>query len=159
PILNTFQLLDSSGGAPMHGTHGEEKAGAGAGAQPLTSVPTIDLAPFLAGSSEGRAKVVAEVKRACEEVGFFMISGHGVPLTLIEGIRQLPHRFFEQPMEEKRKSKSDPSVVGSSGFEIMGTTGLARSLGKITPPDYREAYKIGVEVPPGDPYYLKPEAK
>ena len=142
----------------MHGTYSEDKASA-APAQPLTGIPNIDIAPFLAGSPEGRAKVVTEVKRACEEVGFFMISGHGVPLSLIEGIRNVTYRFFNQSIEEKLKSKSDPSVVGSSGFEIMGTTALARSIGKNTPPDYREAYKIGVTVPADDPYYQKPEAK
>jgi isopenicillin N synthase-like dioxygenase len=138
--------------------HGEGKAGV-VPAKRLTGVPNVNIAPFLAGSPEGRAKVVAEVKRACEEVGFFMISGHGVPLSLIEGIRDVTYRFFNQPMEEKLKSKTDPAIVGSNGFEVMGTTALARSLGKSTPPDYREAFKVGVSVPAHDPYYQKPEAK
>ena len=40
----------------MLGTYDEDKAGV-ASAQPLTGVPNIDIAPFLAGSPEGRTKV------------------------------------------------------------------------------------------------------
>jgi isopenicillin N synthase-like dioxygenase len=42
----------------------------------------------------------------------------------------------------------------------MGKAALARSLGKGSPPDYREGYKIGtLNVPQGDPYYHSHEAR
>ena len=48
------------------------------------SVPVIDIAPFLAGFSEGRARVATQVGRACEEIGFLIVKGHGVPRELVE---------------------------------------------------------------------------
>jgi isopenicillin N synthase-like dioxygenase len=126
----------------------------------LAPVPTINLAPFLAGSPDGRAKVVSEVRQACEQVGFFLVAGHGVPRSLIEFIRAVSNEFFDLPLEEKLKSRCDPSIVGASGFEVMGKAALARSLGKESPPDYREGYKIGVlDVPDNDPYYRSKEAR
>src|SRR5690349_2015073 len=82
----------------------------------LAPVPTINLAPFLAGSPDGRAKVVSEVRQACEQVGFFLVAGHGVPRSLIEFIRAVSNEFFDLPLEEKLKSRCDPSIVGASGF-------------------------------------------
>jgi isopenicillin N synthase-like dioxygenase len=120
----------------------------------LTAIPNIDISPFLAGSANGRAQVVADVKKACEQVGFFMISGHGVANDLIRHIRNVSYQFFDLPIEQKSKSACDPKIVGASGFEVMGKTALARTIGKSTPPDYREAYKItSVDVKEDDPYY------
>jgi len=132
----------------------EQTDAATLGCTPQQSVPTINLAPFLAGNSAGRSQVVSEVRRACEQVGFFLVSGHGVPDSLIDGIRAISNEFFELPIDEKLKSRCDPGIVGASGFEMMGKAALARSLGKESPPDYREGYKIGViNVPDNDPYY------
>jgi isopenicillin N synthase-like dioxygenase len=130
------------------------------GSRSLDSVPVIDIGPFLAGGQSGQARVVAAVRRACEEVGFFLVSGHGVSDSLIESIRAVSNAFFDLPIEEKLKSRTDPAIVGASGFEVMGKAALARSLGKESPPDYREGYKIGVlNVPEQDPYYQSDEAR
>ena len=126
----------------------------------LDQVPTIDISGFLNGSPEWRTRVVAQVRQACEEVGFFLIAGHGVPSRLIKDIRDVSNEFFGLPLEEKLKAHLDPSLVGSSGFEVMGKTALARSLGNSTPPDYREAYKISVlDVREDDPYYTSDEGR
>lgn len=123
-------------------------------------VPTIDIAPFLSGSATGKARVAAEARKACEEVGFFLIAGHGIPNSLIKNIRDVSNEFFDLPLEEKCRSQLDLNVVGASGYEVMGRTALARSLGNDTPPDYREGYKISVpNVPAVDPYYHSEEGK
>ena len=48
------------------------------------TVPIIDIAPFLKGSPEEKQQVAAEVERACREIGFMTIVGHGIPRTLID---------------------------------------------------------------------------
>jgi isopenicillin N synthase-like dioxygenase len=52
----------------------------------LRQVPIIDIAPFLAGSPEGKRRVAKEVGSACEEIGFLIVKGHGVPRDLVEGM-------------------------------------------------------------------------
>ena len=42
-------------------------------------VPVIDIAGFATGDGAQRDHVVRAVREACEHVGFFVITGHGVP--------------------------------------------------------------------------------
>ena len=46
---------------------------------PVRQIPAIDLAPFLADDPAGRRMVADAVAAACRDVGFLVISGHGVP--------------------------------------------------------------------------------
>ena len=50
-------------------------------ADAAVTVPVIDIAPFARGDLAARRAVVAAVKHACEHVGFFVITGHGLPTT------------------------------------------------------------------------------
>ena len=53
------------------------------------SVPIIDIAPFLAGGAEGKARVAAELDTACRDIGFLVIAGHGVAEEKTEKMRAL----------------------------------------------------------------------
>ena len=56
-------------------------------------VPVIDIAPYLGGTPEGKRRVAAELDRACREVGFYIIVGHGVDPRLIEQIETVSREF------------------------------------------------------------------
>ena len=51
------------------------------------AVPVIDIAPWLAGDPAGGAAAAAQVDRALQDVGFFLITGHGVPAGLRAEVR------------------------------------------------------------------------
>ena len=126
---------------------------------PSNEIPAIDIGPFLRRDPGGREKVVSQVRHACEEIGFFTIIGHGVSDRLIENIRDVSNRFFDLPLEEKLKVQCG-SEPASPGYTAMGEKVLARSLGKSSPPDYQEAFKIGtLNVPDNDPYYHSESAR
>ena len=38
-------------------------------------VPAIDIAPFLSGDPDGKARVVDAVRAACRDIGFLVIAG------------------------------------------------------------------------------------
>ena len=61
----------------------------------LQQVPVIDIAPFLGGDRDGKARVAAEVKQACEDIGFFVITGHGVDPALTKATYDISRRFFD----------------------------------------------------------------
>ena len=63
-------------------------------------VPVVDIAPFSMGR-EGAAQVAREIGHACEHVGFFLISGHGVPDSIIDGCWRVAHAFFDQPLDAR----------------------------------------------------------
>ncbi len=58
-------------------------------------VPTIDIAPFVRGSEDGRDSVARAVDQAC--TGFFAITGHGVCDELVAQLRGSAVDFFALP--------------------------------------------------------------
>ena len=66
-------------------------------------VPVIDIAPYLAGTPEGKRRVAEQLGRACREVGFYVIVGHGVDPGLVEQVETVSREFFDLPLDEKMK--------------------------------------------------------
>lgn len=81
---------------------------AAAAAVSLEEVPMIDFSPFLNGSREERQAVADEIARACEEIGFFYLSGHGVPQMQIDAIFDAAATFFALPDEERYQANATP---------------------------------------------------
>jgi isopenicillin N synthase-like dioxygenase len=75
---------------------------------PLAEIPTIDFTPFREGGAAGRAQVAEEIREACERIGFFNLSGHGVPAELrAEAFRQSA-MFFHQPLAQRERAAATP---------------------------------------------------
>lgn len=123
----------------------------------MTSIPVIDIAPFLAGSSEGRDKVAAEIRKAGEEIGFFVIRGHGVEQALIDETYAAAAAFFRLPVEDKRTILQPPGNIPRGYTPFLGET-LAAGLGKAAPGDLKEMIDIGPVDVPGGEYYSGSEA-
>ena len=66
-------------------------------------IPLVNFAPFLNGTDEDRQKVSSQIGNACRNVGFFYLSNHGVPLSVIERVYEQAKQFFSQSTEEKMK--------------------------------------------------------
>ncbi|KAJ7559126.1 hypothetical protein O6H91_04G071200 [Diphasiastrum complanatum] len=85
-------------------------------------VPVIDMAPFLEPDSseaisEKRKAVLQELRKACEEWGFFTVINHGMNLQLLEKALKVSEEFFGLPLEEKLKVKPTPgSTPYPAGF-------------------------------------------
>ena len=77
----------------------------------LRRVPVIDIAPFLAGSPEGKRRVANEVGSACEEIGFLIVKGHGVPRDLVEEMYDVSKRFFALPLDEKMRARGRDRIL------------------------------------------------
>ncbi|KAK7324339.1 hypothetical protein VNO77_27872 [Canavalia gladiata] len=58
----------------------------------------IDLSKLNGSEHE---KVVDEIVKAAETLGFFQVVNHGVPLDLLESLKDAAHSFFNLPPEEK----------------------------------------------------------
>jgi isopenicillin N synthase-like dioxygenase len=106
----------------------------------MDKVPAIDLAPFLSGGD--RAAVVREFRDACEQIGFVVVCGHGLPARLIDSAFAQSLAFFAQPAEVKRQAT--PSIAGQQrGYHGLATRNLGRTLGADVPPDLRESFFLG----------------
>jgi len=68
----------------------------------MAAVPIIDISPYRQGDAAARRALAAEVDRICREIGFMVISGHGVDLELISAVETASRTFFDLPLKEKR---------------------------------------------------------
>lgn len=126
---------------------------------PSGTVPVIDISPFLSGDEDGKARVAGAVAAACEDIGFFAISGHGVDRNVIEDLREAAHAWFELPESVKLKAKH-PVADTPRGFRVFEGEALGRTSGETdAPPDLKEFYHFGREDLPDDPYFTGPEGR
>ncbi|MEN3951218.1 2OG-Fe(II) oxygenase family protein [Iodidimonas sp. SYSU 1G8] len=74
----------------------------------LAEVPVVDFAPFLTRDAEARAAVAAEIARACRDIGFFYLTGHGVPEALRTAIFDQSAAFYHRPADERSDALATP---------------------------------------------------
>ena len=82
-------------------------------------VPVIDVSDFLAGTSEGVERVGREIARACEEIGFFQIVGHGVDESFIQSVYDVSSKFFDLP-EHVKATAAQPAPDQVRGWTAVG---------------------------------------
>nr|KAJ0197377.1 hypothetical protein LSAT_V11C700351520 [Lactuca sativa] len=59
---------------------------------------TIDLSEL---DGPNHDQIVKDIVHAAENLGFFQVTNHGVPLELLESLKNAAHQFFGQPSEKK----------------------------------------------------------
>jgi isopenicillin N synthase-like dioxygenase len=115
----------------------------------LLDVPVIDIAPFRLGGAADKAAVAAAVDRACRDIGFLVIAGHGVDAALIERTRAVARDFFALPLAEKQRV-ARPAPHVTRGYIGLHDESLARSRDPMAAgSDLNESLMIGpVDAPP-----------
>lgn len=104
-------------------------------------VPVIDLASWTRLSSSSSSSstsmlslskeqidVVDQVRDACENIGFFMITNHGFDQDVMDDAFQASQRFFDQPAAEKLKHKTWNEVEYPYGYEQSESLVKGRQL-------------------------------
>ena len=82
----------------------------------MDTVPVINIAPFLSGTPEGMASVAKELGQACEEIGFFQITGYGVSEEFIQEVYDMSRKFFDLS-EEQKASAAQPAPDQVRGWK------------------------------------------
>lgn len=67
------------------------------------SPPLLDFSAFYDSDSARKQKLVSQVRDCCQYNGFFQITNHPVPLELQERVMAWNKKFFDLPLEEKKK--------------------------------------------------------
>jgi len=119
---------------------------------PLKTIPVIDISPFKNGDATAHKCVVEKVKQACVEIGFLIISGHGIPSSTIQNIVTTSKAFFAlDPKEKSKVARARPEII--RGYGGMESEGLAYSQDEETPPDLKEVFDVGPMDVPNTDYY------
>jgi isopenicillin N synthase-like dioxygenase len=116
------------------------------------TVPVIDISPFSSSDEAMRRTTVRQVKNACERVGFFVITGHGVPAATLTNAFSQSRAFFARPIDEKMQIKR-PGPGISRGYNAVAGQSLGLTMGNKVPPDLMESMGFGPFATNDDPYW------
>lgn len=110
------------------------------------AVPSIDIAAYVEdGTPHERAVVASAVDRACSEVGFIQIHGHGIEPGTIAGLASALDDFFALGLDAKKEYV----LTGvNRGYTPPKSETLSLSLGvdsQTRMHDFFEAYNLGSE--------------
>jgi isopenicillin N synthase-like dioxygenase len=106
------------------------------------AIPVIDLEPYWSGDAAAKQAVATQVGWACENIGFLVISNHGVPQDLVDRAFAASRGFFDLPVAQKERFKPADGVA-PRGYHAIATRNLAKTLGQDTPADLREQFFVG----------------
>lgn len=85
----------------------------------MSEIPSVDLRDFLSGEPDRKARFVAEIGQAFEEIGFVALSGHFLSDRLVEDLYAQVKAFFDLPLEVKAKYEIE-GIGGQRGYTSFG---------------------------------------
>jgi isopenicillin N synthase-like dioxygenase len=110
----------------------------------MRSVPVVDL-------SADPAAVGAELDEICRSVGFFQVTGHGVPDGIAERAWAVATEFFDLPLEDKL-SVARPDAGYPYGYMPLAGESLSQSMSGAAPADLKEVFNVGPPARPAGPF-------
>ena len=114
-----------------------------------TEIPLIDVSGVLAGDAPSLQRAAAELRHAYEEVGFWFMTGHGLPQALIDSTFREAERFHAQPLDWKMALRANRNNVGY--FPPKGTTTRHAALTASRRPNLVEAFMMKRDLPADHP--------
>ncbi len=118
----------------------------------MIQVPVIDLRLARTGRKQDRRQVARQIDDACREIGFFAVTGHGVPDHIVHDLRRVAHAFFALPTAQKCAVRH-PVPGTNRGYHPIGGEILAASNDETAAPDLKEFFHVGPVDVTDDPYY------
>ena len=115
-------------------------------------IPVIDLKEYLAGQPAALERTAREIQDALTRIGFFVITGHDVPMRLIEQTFAEAKNLHALPMRDKAAMKLNDH---NNGYMAMGRYAVWTSeVNKNDKPDLNEAFFVRRERAPDNPMRL-----
>lgn len=106
-----------------------------------SALPIIDVSALRVGDADARRAVGREFRRACLDLGFMYVVGHGVDRALRADVLAQSAAFFA--ISDEKKLAIDMSLSPyNRGYEPLG----GQTLEDGAPPDLKEGFYIGEEI-------------
>ena len=112
-------------------------------------IPVIDVSGLHGGSAEATEALAARIGAAARGIGFFAVTGHGLPAAQLAGIFAAARALFSLPLEAKEAIAIE-KAGNNRGWVRLG----AEALDPTRPADLKEAFNVGLELPPDHPDVL-----
>ena len=92
--------------------------------------------------------VVEDVRRACEETGFMIVTGHGVDAALVERMDALSRAFFDLPLDEKLRLRGNGELAPDQPiYRPVKSESLGATAGDKRQGDLKESLDYGPTLP------------
>ncbi|WP_394836713.1 hypothetical protein LVJ94_07375 [Pendulispora rubella] len=103
----------------------------------------VDLAKFEAAEGEERAHMAAAFDKGMREIGFGVITGHGLPAGLFQRVLDVTRGLFDLPLTEKAEISSRVAEGQFCGWVPFAADAASRVYGakSDTPADLRERFR------------------
>jgi isopenicillin N synthase-like dioxygenase len=104
------------------------------------AIPVIDFAPVFGGEDGALAAAVAQVRQACEGVGFFYMAGHGVAQAIVDAAFEASREFHAMPLEDKMRLRINENNIGY--LPVNQSMQRASTVHRNTRPNYNDSFFI-----------------
>jgi isopenicillin N synthase-like dioxygenase len=109
-------------------------------ADAASKIPVIDYGPYFAGEPDALAVLAAQVRHACEHVGFFYALNHGVDQAVIDRAFAASRRFHALPLETKLALRLNQNNIGY--LPMNASVQGASTVHKATRPNQNESFFV-----------------
>ena len=113
-------------------------------------IPVLDFEAFRSGD---RQAFVRDWATACRDTGFVVLTGHGIDADLRRRAFQMSAAFFGQG-DDAKQALSIANNPHNRGYSRIGEEFLDEDSGIR---DSKEAFNIGLDLPPDDPRVVAAE--
>jgi isopenicillin N synthase-like dioxygenase len=91
----------------------------------MMDIPMIDLTAARLGGSREESEIARQVDRACREIGFFTLCGHGIDAAVFEGAYAALAAFFARPLADKRTCRlATGATMADDPYTPYGYSGV-----------------------------------
>src|ERR1051326_2838766 len=112
-------------------------------------IPVIDFGPAFRGEPGALRRTAAEVRHACEHIGFFYALDHGVPDALIDRAFAASRQFHALPLADKLKLRLNANNIGY--LPVNASVQGASKVHKATRPNQNESFFVSHDRGPDHP--------
>lgn len=107
------------------------------------SLPIIDISPLNSADRADWQPVIEQIDKACRELGFFYVIGHGIPDQQFDHIESMANALFSLPCEKKQNI----SIENSSNHRGWGRLN-AEKLDPNGELDCKESFDMALDLSP-----------
>ncbi|KAF7876805.1 hypothetical protein EAF04_001888 [Stromatinia cepivora] len=119
------------------------------------SLPIIDLTPSFSLSLANRQEVAKKINEACTTVGFFYITGHGIPKSICDEVFNLCDRFFNELPQSSKDAIHIKDSDQFRGYEPASYSSVNDFTIKETKEAFNWGYEYGLDPTGGDGKYVE----
>jgi len=108
------------------------------------NIPLIDISEALTGTKDDRHRIAMEIDKACKDIGFFIVTGHGIPQEITTNAFKSQSDFFDLPFNIKNGCRAidSPSSHSINGYRALLEENSHAYMGRKGPSDYVEKFSM-----------------